>query len=503
MTMCFYKNYLRICPFALLLAMLLTFGLGSCLREPDFEAGRFPDFSSDTLSFDTVFTTLGSTTEWIRLINPFQDGIEIERLYLQAGSSSHFRINLDGKPGISFEHVKLRGKDSLYLFCELTINPDDPLEQSPFIILDSVILESGGLRKALVLQAYGQNANYFPSKSAQRQILSIDLQGATLRWNDPKPYVVYGVLYLDHGTLEIAEGSRVHFFGGVASFKNPDGQTLFYNDGRLIIGSDANIRILGTPENRVLITGARLESGFQNIPGQWSGIAIDKYSKGNLVRCADIRNSLQGLFLDSLSECVVDQSVFSFQSYTGISSYSSELRLTNSLFYEQNSSSLLIENGGKIYAAYNTFANLGNDEPAVLISNQSCIDPPFCLDLRKHPLEALFLNCVISGSNADELWIIPDVTTPFDLKLDHCLMRIKELVLPKQFPKFMEDYTSACVFHQDLDGLFRDYDRNDFRLDSLSVAEKKAIPIQGLDKDLNQFLRDAQTPDIGCYEYEK
>ena len=41
-----------------------------------------------------------------------------------------------------------------------------------------------------------------------------------------------------------------------------------------------------------------------------------------------------------------------------------------------------------------------------------------------------------------------------------------------------------------------------YRLDTLSVAEMKALPISNILNDLEGKLRDVKTPDIGCYEFQ-
>ena len=54
-------------------------------------------FSTDTLTFDTVFTTLGSTTLYFTVHNPNSQKISISNIHLSGGENSIFRLNIDGQ----------------------------------------------------------------------------------------------------------------------------------------------------------------------------------------------------------------------------------------------------------------------------------------------------------------------------------------------------------------------------------------------------------------------
>src|SRR5215203_1092277 len=53
----------------------------------------------DTLHFDTVFTTTGSFTQVVKILNDNDDGIHISSVKLAGGGTSPFKINVDGIPG--------------------------------------------------------------------------------------------------------------------------------------------------------------------------------------------------------------------------------------------------------------------------------------------------------------------------------------------------------------------------------------------------------------------
>lgn len=462
-----------------------------------------PEFSVDTLSFDTVFTTIGSATLSFKIYNRHKDFLKISSFGLGAAEKSHFKLNVDGIPGIQFRDIELRPQDSLYVFCEVKINPSDPLAVSPFIILDSIVCQCNAKTQIIYLDARGQNANYFPGKANKSEVAFIDLQHQTLVWNDPKPYVVYGVVYIDHGKLQIAEGTRIHFYGGITKAKDKDGNTYFYNDGRLIIGADAEIHVLGSLNNPVHIQGVRLEESYAETPGQWSGIVLDKFSKNNEFNFVSIKNNLIGLFADSMSSCILSNSVFANNSYYGIAAYAADLDIGNCLFYNQGQSSLSLECGGNYKLSYCTLANFGNDESACFVSNNFCVDPPLCNLITSYKLKAEFTNCVFSGNNIDEFYIRkdPDSNVPFELQIDHCLLKIKDLLKPGVYPDFLKDYTSNCMVKNTLDSLFKDISKNNFQPDTLSILENKARPLSAFTMDLIGTIRDPQHPDIGCYEY--
>ena len=77
----------------ILLALMLA-----CQPERNFteDSADKLKFSLDTVFFDTVFTTLGTATENFRIYNPHNRFIKIDDISLAGGSSSVFRINVDG-----------------------------------------------------------------------------------------------------------------------------------------------------------------------------------------------------------------------------------------------------------------------------------------------------------------------------------------------------------------------------------------------------------------------
>ena len=89
------------------------------------------DFSADTVLFDTVFTSLGSTTHELRIYNQYSDDLQISSIRLVKGDDSPFRFNLDGENATEFYDKIIPAKDSLFSFVRVTINPND--SNTPFV----------------------------------------------------------------------------------------------------------------------------------------------------------------------------------------------------------------------------------------------------------------------------------------------------------------------------------------------------------------------------------
>ena len=122
----------------LIFISLIIYGLSlltSCQRD-DFttEPGIKLNFSVDTLRFDTVFTTLGSATRILKVYNDNDKAVRISEIALQEGNQSFFRLNVNGIPASEISNVEILSNDSLYIFAEVTIDPDQPLSFSPFVI---------------------------------------------------------------------------------------------------------------------------------------------------------------------------------------------------------------------------------------------------------------------------------------------------------------------------------------------------------------------------------
>ncbi|GIV31236.1 MAG: hypothetical protein KatS3mg029_0587 [Saprospiraceae bacterium] len=84
----------------------------------------------------------------------------------------------------------------------------------------------------------------------------------------------------------------------------------------------------------------------------------------------------------------------------------------------------------------------------------------------------------------------------------HCIVRVDDLLDPDTgFPDFF-DHCDPCIVPTNQDALFVSSAQDDYHLDTLSIAEGKALPIPAIPIDLEGTARDPVAPDIGCYEYK-
>jgi len=241
-------RHLFYCAIILLIAF-------SCRKEPNFitDSSAQLEFSTDTLTFDTVFTTVGSATRILKLFNPHSQPIRISKIYIPNGDQSRFIINVDGIPTSSIEDVEIAANDSLYIFGEVTVDPDEDISISPFVINDEILIETNGNQQRVVLEAWGQNANYIPNRYANGGVALLTCNLGDVTWDDPKPYVIYGVLVVDSCTLNIPAGTNIYVHGGIARTESEAGEISFYNDGIIFFQPRGTLNATGTFDEPVVI----------------------------------------------------------------------------------------------------------------------------------------------------------------------------------------------------------------------------------------------------------
>ncbi|MGZ5190965.1 MAG: hypothetical protein ACXWCZ_08070, partial [Flavisolibacter sp.] len=155
--------------------------------------------SVDTLHFDTVFTSTGSISQFIRIFNNNDKGIHVSSVRLAGGNNSFFKINVDGIAGPLVNNIDIAANDSTYIFVTVSINPTTA--NLPFIVRDSIEISYNGNKKFIQLDAYGRNAHFLRDRTIKINEV----------WNNDLPYVILGHLIIDtNATLTINKSCQIY-----------------------------------------------------------------------------------------------------------------------------------------------------------------------------------------------------------------------------------------------------------------------------------------------------
>src|SRR5688572_24154129 len=137
--------------------LLLLF---SCKKESFITS---PDarvtLTADTLKYDTVFVTSGSTYRFFKIINENNQKLRLTSVTLMGGAGSPFKMNVDGIPGPQVNNIEIEANDSVYVFVQVNINQNT--SNLPFIVRDSIQISYNGITRLVRLEAWGQNAHFF------------------------------------------------------------------------------------------------------------------------------------------------------------------------------------------------------------------------------------------------------------------------------------------------------------------------------------------------------
>lgn len=261
----------------LLLTFVALFGLivTSCISD-DFTTSPSVrlSFSTDTVSFDTVFTGVGTPTARLVVRNPDKKGVVISSIRFR-DPSSRFSLNVDGVSGVDFSDVEIRGRDSIYIFIECFI--DEDASNSPRLVADCLDFVTNGTTQTVEVEAWGQNVTRLKGLRVE----------SDLTLTTERPYVVFDSLSVEAGaTLRVKPGVKL----------------LFHDKARMVVRG--TLEAIGRPDSLIDFRGDRLDNvlpdvGYDILAGQWEGVRIDAASFGNRLEYVDMRSTTDGLRLDS------------------------------------------------------------------------------------------------------------------------------------------------------------------------------------------------------------
>lgn len=426
--------------------------------------------SADTLKFDTVFVTAGSTYRTLKIINDNNQKLKLPALKLMGGAASVYKMNVDGIAGTQFSNLDIEANDSLYVFVQVTVNPG--AGNLPFIIRDSIQVSYNGRNRLVQLEAWGQNANFFRDKVVT----------ANETWNNNLPYVILGSLIVNaNQTLTINKGCRIYV----------------HADAPVIVNGTLDVNGLKDTIDRVYFQGDRLDEPYKDYPASWPGIFFLAGSKDNVLNYAVIKNAYQGIGITDpppnanpklvLNECVIDNAYDA-----GIISLNSSIRARNCLI-SNCGKNLLLAKGGDYqftHCTVVTYANrfIEHRDPVFSLSNYA--------NGASANLTALFRNCIFWGENGlvnDEVVVEKNGNTIFNVNFDYTLWKVQtnpsnitsNQIINNQPPQFDSVNTNKNYY--------------DFRLKPGSAALNKGVST-GITTDIDGKPRAVGLPDLGCFE---
>ncbi|MFN3917708.1 MAG: hypothetical protein ACK4K0_08190 [Flavobacteriales bacterium] len=450
--------------------LIFLFFSNSCRKEKLLTDGKAKiQFSTDTILFDTVFTTVGSTTRALKIYNRNNGKIIISDIRLAGGTFSNFRINVDGSPGVYFEDIEIEAGDSIYVFAEVTIDPNNGT--NPMVIEDSILFNTNGNRQKVILNAWGQDA-YFHVK---------ELISNNTTWMNDKPHVIYNYTAVDSNvTLTIPAGTNV--------YAHANSTLLIYK---------GSLQVNGSASSPVNFKGDRLEPYYDSISGQWRGIYFFE-PQTSLIQYANIRNAQIGIQIDTLKTgqfVNLEQVKVENSSFFNILTQGANLNAVNCLFSLAGINAASIRIGGNVYFDHCTFANYWRggtrQTPAVLLTDYYVAANQ---TVQYRPFNNLNINnSIISGYNTNELVVdtlsrtISGMAPVF--KFDYCLIKTEEITT---------NATHYSNIKKNLNPAFIDVFYWNFKIGTNSAAKDYSFNSTTF-IDLIGSARDG-FPDAGCYE---
>ena len=482
----------------IIILSLITLSV-SCRKTKTFsnDSSKRIEFSSDTITFDTVFTSVGSSTRTLMVYNNNDDNLKISSIRLESGSNSPYSINVDGISGTNFSDVEIYSKDSIYIFVKVTIDPTD--ENNPFFVEDRLIFNTNGNESVVHLTAYGQNAHYiignigiFPDENGNYTNYYTPITDSInkdVHWTSERPYVIYNVALIDSdGTLTIEEGTRVHFHGGAGLWA--------WSEGQLIVN--------GTAENPVIFQGDRLEPYYDDEPGQWDRIWLmeAREGHGHHIEHAIIRNGFIGLQLqrmlkDNLAQTDIINTII--ENHTGMGIYANcyTINAANIVVGNCGNYCVALTGGGDYLFHHGTIANYwtgsARQTPALYFDNY--YTNPTDGQTYAIPFSCAINNSIVYGSQKDEF------DTDFYTGTADTNYRFSYSMLNTQRPHDNPELYDSCLINVDPE--FVNAPEFDFHLDTLSPAIRIGNPIYStglLRFDLDGVER-VDKPDAGAYQY--
>jgi hypothetical protein len=469
---------------------LLIICLLSCKKELDLSNNSNSlKFSKDTIIFDTVFTTVGSPTQKLMIYNNSKSNL-ITNIRISGEDMNVYSMNVDGVSSNNIKNVEVPSNDSIFIFIEVRMNQNQ--QNNPLITNAQIEFNTNGKIQAVKLVAYGQDA-YFHTANTYGELYDGE---DTIRfwyheldcnevWNNDKPHVIYGYVIVDPGCqLIINEGTKVYL--------HSNSGILVGNPFSMIDGG--TLKVNGQLGNEVIFQGDRLDSWYQDIPGQWDRIWLMPGSINNEFNYAIISEGTIGIHADTVVNnyptAVINNCIIENMSSVGILGQGAKLEVNNSLVRECGQYTVACNIGGSYDFKHCTFVNFwsrNSRSTSSILLNNYYEDSQGNINIRDLE-KASFTNCIIYGNLSNEIEFQENSNGIFNFSFDHSLITID--------PKVNTNNINYINIIKNDNPLFVEDDNYNLSETSPCIDAGKDISLQ---KDI--LGNNRVNPDIGAYEF--
>ena len=443
---------------------VLAFNFTSCKKEKGFSKGNL-EFSVDTVLFDTVFTTLGSTTQQFKIYNKEKKIVNIEEIELVGGTNSPFRINIDGISGYLHKNIEMPAKDSLFAFVEVTLNVNG--QNLPMIIEDSVRFRTNGKDQYIKLAVWGQDAYFYNNEYVEGT------------WTNDKPHIIYNKAVVNVGkTLTIQQNAKI-----------------FLHKNSMLIVDKSTLNVLGTKGNEVVFQGDRLEQFYKDVAGQYYGIYFQE-SEPSIINYAIIKNGTAGVHAtgknasNTTNVTITNTKLINNSSYGVFLFDRSKVKIENSIIAKSGAHGLFVLQGGTYDINHSHLLGYGKDNQSSVIGIKNYYDGV------ASGVYGNITNSVIYGDQRFEVafdTVNPNNDPTFiDVNFKRCLIKLENQSTDPM-------YQDGIIWNSNPQ--FTNVSEEKFKPSTSSPLNNAGNAAYYLPLDIEGNSRNASTPDIGAYEF--
>lgn len=465
-----------------------------CSDDDSFSTSRSNTLSfNDTLSLDTIFSTMPSPHKLAYVLNNSGDGIRILSARLEKGNQTGFRVNVNGTylsdvTGYQVRDLELRKGDSIRVFVEATTRQGKDL--LPRLISDKLIFTlENGAKQILNLTAWTWDAQIMRNAH-----ITTD---STLQNVNGMPIVIDGDIVVDTlKTLTVAPGTTLYFHGKSG------------------IDVKGTLKLMGEKGNEVTLRCDRFDRmvsnmKYDNNPGEWKGIHLHSGSYDNEIHYTNIMGATNAVVCDSShdatrSNLMLSHSTIHHAKGVGVSAYSCNVKILNSQISNSFGSCLSFV-GGNVNINQSTIAQYY----AFDAGRGSALYFANAIKEVEYPLTMTIQNSIIKGYANDEvIWSYGKLDKPLDVRFENCLVRTPEPEEEREYKMFKN-----CIFEEledtayNADCFFKLFDTHEFFYDftpkEWAPSVGKANSDTSLPDDRNGNERSMTKPDLGCFELKK